>query len=216
MMPRLMPCRSSPPPGSSSTMNMSTMSATAVSDWPTPTVSTSTVSKPAASTSSMASRVRRATPPRVVPAGDGRMNAASRRDSSSMRVLSPRIEPPPRLDDGSTASTASDRPRSISPRPKRSMKVDLPTPGTPVIPSRTDLPVCGSSAASRQSARSRWSARVDSTSVTACASARRSPASSGARSGSAGGPAWRPQGSSFLAYQPRRWNARTAATAAAA
>jgi hypothetical protein len=30
-------------------MNMSTMSATAVSDWPTPTVSTTTTSKPAAS-----------------------------------------------------------------------------------------------------------------------------------------------------------------------
>ncbi len=26
------------------------------------------------------------------------------------------------------------------------MKVDLPTPGTPVMPSRTDLPLCGSSA----------------------------------------------------------------------
>ena len=92
----------------------------------------------------MASRVRRATPPRVAPAGDGRMKAACRRDSSSMRVLSPRIEPPPRLDDGSIASTASERPRSSSDRPKRSMKVDLPTPGTPVMPSRTDLPVCGS------------------------------------------------------------------------
>ena len=119
---------------------MSTMSATAVSDWPTPTVSTITVSKPAASTSSMASRVRRATPPRVAPAGDGRMKAACWRDSSSMRVLSPRIEPPPRLDEGSIASTASERPRSSSARPKRSMKVDLPTPGTPVMPSRTDLP----------------------------------------------------------------------------
>ncbi len=55
---------------------MSTMSATAVSDWPTPTVSTITVSKPAASTSSIVSRVRRATPPKVAPAGEGRMKAA--------------------------------------------------------------------------------------------------------------------------------------------
>ncbi len=41
------------------------------------------------------------------------------------------------------------------------MKVDLPTPGTPVMPSRTDLPVRGSSAPSSASARSRWSTRVD-------------------------------------------------------
>src|SRR5262245_43604346 len=185
MTPRLMPCRSSPPAGNSSTMNMSTMSATAVSDWPTPTVSTISVSKPAASASSMASRVRRATPPKVAPAGEGRMKAAWRRDSSSIRVLSPRIEPPPRLDEGSMASTASERPRSSSDRPKRSMKVDLPTPGTPVMPSRTDLPVCGNTAASNASARSRWSVRVDSISVMAWASARRSPASNGARRGSA-------------------------------
>ena len=194
---------------------MSTMSETAVSDWPTPTVSTITVSKPAASTSSIASRVRRATPPRVAPAGEGRMKAAVWRDSSSMRVLSPRIEPPPRLDEGSIASTASERPRSSSARPKRSMKVDLPTPGTPVMPSRTDLPVCGSTAASSASARSRWSARVDSIRVMACASARRSPASSGARSGSAD--------LSVLAaaalmgwqkYQPRRRYASNAAAAA--
>ena len=35
------------------------------------------------------------------------MNASGRRASSSMRVLSPRIDPPERPDDGSTASTAS-------------------------------------------------------------------------------------------------------------
>jgi hypothetical protein len=45
---------------------------------------------------SIASRVRRATPPRVVPAGDGRMKALGSRASRSMRVLSPRIEPPER------------------------------------------------------------------------------------------------------------------------
>ena len=203
MTPRLMPCRSSPPAGSSSTMNMSTMSETAVSDWPTPTVSTITVSKPAASTSSMVSRVRRATPPKVAPAGEGRMKAPCRRDSSSMRVLSPRIEPPPRLDEGSMASTASERPCSSSDSPKRSMKVDLPTPGTPVMPSRTDLPACGSRAPSSTSARSRWSERVDSIRVMAWASARRSPASSGSSSGS-----------TFMLRQPyqrRRWNASKAA-----
>ena len=83
------------------------------------------------------------------------MKARSLRDSSSMRVLSPRIEPPPRFDEGSIASTASERPFSMSESPKRSMKVDLPTPGTPVMPSRTDFPECGNTSASSASARSR-------------------------------------------------------------
>ena len=60
----------------------------------------------------------------------------------------------------------------------------LPPPGTPVMPSRTDFPVCGSRTPSNASARSRWSARVDSIRVIAWASARRSPASSGSSSGS--------------------------------
>ena len=98
---------------------VSTMSATAVSDWPTPTVSTMMTSKPAASQTSMASRVRRATPPRVPPDGDGRMNAAGSRDRSFMRVLSPRIEPPERLEDGSTARTATTVAGGRQPDPDR-------------------------------------------------------------------------------------------------
>src|SRR3972149_3232822 len=86
-------------------------------------------SKPAASQAHSASRVRRATPPRAPPAGDGRVKAAGARASSAMRVLSPRIAPPPRRDDGSTASTARRRPAPLQSRPKGSMKVDLPTPG---------------------------------------------------------------------------------------
>jgi hypothetical protein len=42
---------------------MSVIRATAVSDWPTPTVSTMMTSQPAASQTSSASRVRAATPP---------------------------------------------------------------------------------------------------------------------------------------------------------
>src|SRR5262245_20272591 len=42
--PFLIPCSSSPAPGSISTRKKSVMSATAVSDWPVPTVSTSTTS----------------------------------------------------------------------------------------------------------------------------------------------------------------------------
>src|SRR5438105_3025090 len=53
--PFLMPCSSSPAPGSINARKESVMSQTAVSDWPMPTVSTSTTSKPAASHNSIAS-----------------------------------------------------------------------------------------------------------------------------------------------------------------
>ena len=121
------------------------MSATAVSDCPVPTVSTRITSNPAASHSSMVSRVLAATPPSVPAAGEGRMKAAGSAASRAMRVLSPRIEPPVRAELGSTASTATRCPRSVSQVPSASMVVDLPTPGAPVMPTRTALPVSGSS-----------------------------------------------------------------------
>ena len=49
------------------------MSATTVSDCPTPTVSTITTSKPAASHRRIDSRVMRVTPPRWPLVGEGRM-----------------------------------------------------------------------------------------------------------------------------------------------
>ena len=55
------------------------------------------------------------------------------------------------------------------------MNVDLPTPGTPLMPMRSAPPVCGSSSASSCCACSRWSARRDSTSVIARATAARRP-----------------------------------------
>ncbi len=94
-------------------------------------------SKPAASQSATASRVRRATPPRWVWEGEGRMKACGSRESRSIRVLSPRIEPPERAEEGSTASTATFSPCPVSRRPKLSMKVDLPTPGVPERPMRS-------------------------------------------------------------------------------
>ena len=153
--PFLMACSSSPAFGSCSSTNMSVMPATAVSLWPTPTVSTITMSWPAASSTSIASRVFSVTPPSVPAVGLGRMKARASTDSRSMRVLSPRIDPPDRLDDGSTASTATRWPRSISSSPSASMKVLLPTPGTPEMPSRSDLPLDGNSALSSASPRSR-------------------------------------------------------------
>ena len=69
-----------------------------------------------------------------------------------MRVLSPRIDPPLRRLDGSTASTAMSCPCPMTWRPSASMKVDLPAPGVPEMPRRTALPVAGSSRSSSPSA----------------------------------------------------------------
>ena len=72
-----------------------------------------------------------------------------------MRVLSPRIEPPVRVLDGSTASTASLLPASTRCMPSASMNVDLPAPGAPVMPTRTALPVAGINASSSATASAR-------------------------------------------------------------
>ena len=115
---------------------MSTMSATCTSDWPTPMVSTNTTSNPAASTTMIDSRVALVTPPSTPALGDGRMNARSSAASRDMRVLSPRMLPPVRVDDGSTARTATRVPLAVSSLPRASMNVDFPAPGTPVTPMR--------------------------------------------------------------------------------
>ena len=64
------------------------------------------------------------------------MKALSSAASRAIRVLSPRMEPPVRGLVGSTASTATRLPRPVSMTPKASISVDLPTPGTPVTPTR--------------------------------------------------------------------------------
>src|SRR3954464_2615211 len=125
----------------------------------------------------MDSRVAWATPPRAPEGGEGRMKGGGWTASRAMRVLSPRIDPPERADDGSTASTATFEPALVRSTPSWSMKVDLPTPGTPLMPIRRAPPACGSSSTSSSCARSRWSPRRDSTSVIARATTRRSPAS---------------------------------------
>ena len=115
--------------------------------------------------------MRSATPPSVPDAGLGRMKAASLTESRSMRVLSPRIEPPDTLDDGSIASTATRCPRSIRSSPSASMKVDLPTPGTPEMPRRIACRCRQARRAARR--RAPMVVPVDSSSVIALATARR-------------------------------------------
>ena len=83
--------------------------------------------------------------------------------------------PPVRVEDGSTASTATRCPRAVSMLPNASMNVDLPTPGTPVMPMRVAFPAYGASCTSSSWASARWSARLDSTSVIARARSARVP-----------------------------------------
>ena len=100
-------------------------------------------SNPAASHSTIVSRVFRATPPSDPAEGEGLTKTEGLLQMLSMRVLSPRIEPPLRSDEGSMASTASLWRSPATMLPMASMKVDLPAPGTPVMPMRTDFPACG-------------------------------------------------------------------------
>jgi hypothetical protein len=101
-------------------MNMSTMSATAVSDWPTPTVFDQ--HRVEAGRLDQQHGLARA-PGDTAQSGAGRRRSdegGGRRDSSSMRVLSPRIEPPPRFDeDRSPARRASGRARAATGRSVR-------------------------------------------------------------------------------------------------
>ena len=91
----------------------------------------------------MLSRVFRATPPKVVPAADGRIKTDSKTDNSSMRVLSPKILPPLEALEGSMVRMATFIPLFTKTLPKASINVLFPTPGTPVIPIRIALPEKG-------------------------------------------------------------------------
>ena len=71
------------------------------------------------------------------------MKAFGSTESFSMRVLSPMMLPPDSWLLGSIASTAMRWPAAVSSEPSASMKVLFHTPGTPVMPIRTALPVWG-------------------------------------------------------------------------
>ena len=103
-----------------------------------------------------------------------------------MRVLSPRMEPPVRMLEGSTAVTASFRPSSTSIMPRASMRVLLPAPGTPVMPTRMAPPAWGRMRVRSSWACSKCAGALDSMSVMALASMTRSPARTPAASSSTG------------------------------
>ena len=134
-MPAFMYCRLSPEPGWTASTTVSTSSAISVSDWPTPTVSTSTTSY-SARISTMAAAHRSARPPRR-PAGRHRADedALVLGSLPSIRVRSPSSAPPVRREDGSTAITPTVRPprappRRPAPRPASTCR----RPGGPVRP----------------------------------------------------------------------------------
>ena len=80
------------------------------------------------------------------------MKALGSRLSRSIRVLSPKIDPPERAELGSTASTATRMPCAVSIMPKLSMKVDFPTPGVPESPMRSACRSVGSFASNSAAA----------------------------------------------------------------
>jgi hypothetical protein len=82
-------------------------------------------------------------------------------------------------EDGAAGATTTGRPPApppwpfaISASPSASMKVDLPAPGTPEMPTRIDCRCAAAALRSTCAARAWWSRRVDSISVMVLASAR--------------------------------------------
>ena len=94
MMPALSACTSSPVPGTSTTIDTSAVRTMSTSSCPTPTVSMITKSRPAASSTSAASLVARASPPRWPRVAMLRMNTPASPACACMRTRSPRMAPP--------------------------------------------------------------------------------------------------------------------------
>jgi len=134
--PALIAWTSSPISGASRTTVVSAAAATSTSLWPVPTVSTSTMSNPAASSTAAAAPVDEASPPAWPRAAMERMKTPSSPAYACIRTRSPRSAPPVIGDDGSTAMTATDRPTRRSSAIRAATRVDFPAPGGPVIPTR--------------------------------------------------------------------------------
>ena len=172
------PLQLSPARASISSRKVSTMSATGVSDWPTPTVSTSTTSKPAASTTTIASRVARVTPPSVPGARrrpDERVGRRRRAApcGSCRRGCCRRCA-------STTGRRRARRPGGRSPVSSRAERVDERRLADAGHAGDADaVRAAGVRQQARRAApgpRSWWSGRVDSTSVIARPSAVRSAA----------------------------------------
>src|SRR5262245_40990778 len=169
--PALSAWTSSPRPGTETTITVWARRITSTSSCPTPTVSTRTRLRPAASMRSTASAAARLRPPRAPRVAIERMKIPGSRARSFMRIRSPRIAPPENGEEGSTATTPTVRPRARAISASARARVLLPLPGAPVSPTICARPVFGSSRAQSAPAR----ARPDSIHVSPRASARVEP-----------------------------------------
>ena len=113
---------------------MSASRMTAISFCPTPTVSTSTSSNPMAENRSAAAGAAADSPPSSPRLDIERMNTPGSVLCSAIRTRSPSSAPPLNGLDGSTASTATRRPAARYRVTIAVVRVDLPTPGGPVMP----------------------------------------------------------------------------------
>ena len=110
------------------------------SSCPTPTVSISTISLPAASSTRAASPVACASPPRLPRVAMLRMKTPASAACDCMRTRSPRMAPPLNGLVGSTATTPTVCSRRRISTISRSTSVLLPAPGAPVMPIRYACP----------------------------------------------------------------------------
>src|SRR5664279_3684869 len=133
----------SPIPGASSTIVESASEAISTSACPTPTVSISTTSQPAASSTRSACGVDQDSPPRCPREAIERMNTPWSVACSCIRTRSPSSAPPENGEEGSTASTPTRAPRRRYADTSALADVDLPTPGEPVSPTIWARPVRG-------------------------------------------------------------------------
>jgi hypothetical protein len=150
---------------------LSASDTTSTSDWPTPTVSISTTSNPAASSTRSACGVAHERPPRWPRVAMDRMNTPGSVAWSCIRTRSPSSAPPENGEDGSTASTPTRLPCSRNAETSTDVDVDLPTPGGPVRPITRARPVSGANV----SATSRSWGLASSTSEISLATARGCP-----------------------------------------
>ena len=145
MIPAFRNWSTSPEPGWTTTATVSATSATSVSDWPdADRLDHDHVERGGQGAGGGARRRGEAAEP---VAGRGRADEHSRGrpGRTSIRARSPSSAPPERREVGSTASTATDRPRARHSATSRESSEDLPTPGGPVMPTMW----AGASAAER-------------------------------------------------------------------
>ena len=158
--PFLMPCSSSPVRASVSSRKVSTMSATAVSDWPDADRldehdvvagrlhDDDRLAGRAGDAAERAGRRRRA---------DERVRVGGEPGHPGLVAEDAAAGAGRRRVDGEHRDPVALR-RSAAP-PSASMNVDLPTPGTPVMPTRRAGPACGSSRGQQRPARARGGRR---------------------------------------------------------